>query len=116
MRLFGKRILLVEDEPVVAMLAEDLLTDLGCVVVGPAVRLKEGLALVERERLDLALLDINLGADTSFPIAAALSERQIPFAFATGYGALAHPFDDAPVISKPYTSDDLRLLLEGLLS
>ncbi|RYD46101.1 MAG: response regulator, partial [Sphingomonadales bacterium] len=83
--LAGLRVLIVEDEPVVAMCLEDILEELGCVTVGPANRLSEGLALAEGP-LDAAILDINLAGERSNAIAQRLHDRSIPFAFASGYG------------------------------
>jgi CheY-like chemotaxis protein len=110
--LAGKRILILEDEPVVAMLVEDMLVDLGCVVVGPASRLDEALLMVECEELDLAVLDINLGREDSFPVAALLQSRSVPFVFATGYGDCATPFPAAPVVAKPYLAHDLYAAMQ----
>jgi CheY-like chemotaxis protein len=110
--LAGKRVLVLEDEPVVAMLVEDMLTDLGCIVVGPASGLDDALAMAEREELDLAVLDINLGRADSFPVAVVLEGRSVPFVFATGYGERATPFPAAPVVAKPYRSDDLYRALQ----
>lgn len=83
--LEGRRVLLVEDESMVAMLAEDMLLDLGCDVV-VAMRLDQALAQVEAGDFDLAVLDVNLGSTPSYPVADALFERCVPFLFATGYG------------------------------
>jgi CheY-like chemotaxis protein len=113
--LAGRRVLVVEDEPIVAMALEDMLDTLGCVVVGPAARLAEGVALAERETLDAAVLDINLGGDSSVAIADVLRLRDVPFAFASGYGAVPEGYDEAPLIEKPYRLDDLAAVLEVLL-
>ena len=97
--------LIVEDEMMVAMLVEDMLVDMGFQVVGPAYRLSEGLRLAERERIDIAVLDVNINGARSFPIAAVLTERGIPFVFATGYGAtgVEAEYPGIPVVSKPFT-------------
>lgn len=117
MSLHGVRVLVVEDEPIVAMCLEDMLIELGCDVVGPAAQLASGLALAEGEALDAAILDINLGGERSYPIAAALRGRGLPYVFASGYGA-ADPAYAGPVglIAKPYRIDDIRAALEQLLS
>lgn len=114
--LSGRRVLVVEDEPIVAMALEDMLEAMGCEVVGPAARLSEGLALAEAEALDAAILDINLGHDNSIPIADLLRLRDIPFGFASGYGAPPEGYDDAPLIEKPYREEDVRAVLEVLCS
>ena len=113
----GKRVLVVEDEPVVAMCLEDILDSLGCVTIGPASRLAEGLALAEASGLDAAILDINLGgSDRSVAIAETLRRRQIPFAFASGYGAPPDGFGDTtPLIEKPYREAEVICALRALL-
>lgn len=112
--LSGLRILIVEDEPIVAMCLEDILDELGCVTVGPATRLSEGLSLARDETLDAAILDINLAGERSNAIAAALQARGIPFAFASGYGAAPEGFG-APMIEKPYRTGDIGNALTALL-
>lgn len=115
MNLAGRKVLVVEDEPLVAMMVEDMLMDLGCVVIGPAMQLSEGLRLAETAEVDAAVLDINLNGDRSFPIADLLEARGIPFLFATGYGggeALAGRRE--PVIQKPYQMERLAEMLTAL--
>lgn len=103
------RVLVVEDEMMVAMLVEDMLVDMGFDVIGPAYRLSDGLRLAEREPIDIAVLDVNLNGIRSFPIAAVLTDRGIPFVFATGYGTtgVEVEYPDVPVLAKPFTSDRL---------
>ncbi|HEY4044669.1 MAG TPA: response regulator [Rhodopila sp.] len=114
-KLTGFRVLVVEDEALVAMLIEDFLTDLGCVVVRIAGTLSQGLALASDASLliDGATLDVNLGGEPVFPIADALRERGVPFVFATGYGkgGLAPRYADYPVIAKPFGFEPLRAAL-----
>lgn len=114
----GKRILLVEDEALVAMLLEDLVADLGAVVIGPEGQLDLAIALAETETLDAAILDINLGGKRSYGVADALRQRSIPFAFATGYGAsgVDDSHRDVPVLMKPYSAQDVSRTLAELLS
>jgi CheY-like chemotaxis protein len=114
----GKRILVVEDEPIVAMLLEDVILDLGLTVVGPASRLDEALRLAESESLDAAILDINLDGHRSYAVADALRARGIPYAFATGYGEAGLDATHAgrPVLTKPYRQNDVDQLLTGLLA
>lgn len=110
------RVLVVEDEPVVAMCLEDILDGLGCTTVGPAARLAEGLALAENEALGAAILDINLGGERSTPIAQALRRRGVPFAFASGYGAVPEGFENSvPLIEKPYRDADIDAALKAIL-
>ena len=85
-KLQGLRVLIVEDEMMVSMLIEDMLSDLGCIVVGPAARLDEAIELVNAGGIDCAVLDVNLGGQPIFPLADLLREKGRPFAFATGYG------------------------------
>lgn len=115
--LEGRRVLLVEDESLVAMLAEDMLLDLGCEVV-IAMRLEQALRNLQAETFDLAVLDVNLGDARSYPVADKLFERCIPFLFATGYGAagVEPAYRTVPVMQKPYQKDDLETLLQHLLT
>jgi CheY-like chemotaxis protein len=110
------RILIVEDEMTIAFMIEDMLLDLGHEVVGVAMRLPEAMKAAANLHFDLALLDVNLDGHQSFPVAEVLTARGIPFAFATGYGraGLAPPFNDRPVLVKPFVSTDLkRVLIEA---
>ncbi|RVU18150.1 response regulator [Methylobacterium oryzihabitans] len=115
--LTGRRVLLVEDESLVAMLAEDMLLDWGC-EVAVAMRLEQALALVRDQTFDLAILDVNLGTARSYPVADELLARAIPFLFATGYGrhGVDHEYRDAVVIQKPYQGSQMRGALERLLA
>lgn len=114
--LDGCRILVVEDDAMLASaLAQDL-RDLGCIPLGPITSVEEALrfAVVEPD-LDIAVLDINLHGRMVWPVARALAERGIPYLFATGYGGLATGQPGVPIIEKPYTLDALRSALSGLL-
>ncbi|MGB5778674.1 MAG: response regulator [Allopontixanthobacter sediminis] len=115
--LRGKRILIVEDEPIVAMAAEDMLLDLGCHVVGPAHSLDRALALIESETLDAAILDINLNGERSYSVAAKLASLNVPYAFATGYAPDHFDCDlsAAIVLEKPYSRAQLEALLHQIL-
>jgi CheY-like chemotaxis protein len=110
----GLRVLVVEDEPVVAMYLEDILQEIGCVTIGPASRLCDGLALAEAGGLDAAILDINLGNERSTAIAELLRARAVPFAFASGYGAAPEGFEGPPLIEKPYREAEIIAAL-GML-
>ncbi|MEH3146553.1 MAG: response regulator [Methylobacterium frigidaeris] len=114
--LSGRRVLLVEDESLVAMLAEDMLLDWGCDVV-VAMRLDQALVQARTHAFDLAILDVNLGAARSYPVADLLSERGVPFLFATGYGrhGVEPDYCHAPVIQKPYQGAQMQGALERLL-
>ncbi|BCM81889.1 sensory transduction regulatory protein [Methylobacterium indicum] len=113
----GRRVLLVEDESLVAMLAEDMLLDLGCEVV-VAMRLDQALAQARTQPFDLAVLDVNLGDARSYPVADLLRQSGVPFLFATGYGrqGVDPAYQAAPVMQKPYRMAELAALLAGLLA
>ena len=115
--LSGLRVLLVEDETLVAMLTESMLEDLGCELAGLACGLEEALDLAETERFDLALLDVNLGGRQVFPVADLLAQRGTPFVFTTGYGVsgLREDLRDRPSLAKPFRRDELRDVLVGAL-
>jgi len=115
-KLSGRRVLLVEDESLVAMLAEDMLTDLGCEVV-VAMRLDKALDLARAGTFDAAVLDVNLGDARSYPVADVMFEREIPFLFATGYGVkgLEPTYRDVPVLQKPYQQRPMEHMLHRLL-
>src|SRR4051812_47084600 len=108
-----RRILVVEDEVMIAMLMEDMLTDLGYEVVGPAMRLEDGLALATTADLDMAVLDVNLNGRRSTPIAEVLTSRGVPFVFATGYGSAGvdESHGARHVLKKPFSPDDLDVAI-----
>lgn len=110
------RILLVEDEMLVAMNLEDMLLTLGHEVAGLANRLEAALALAREGDFDIAMLDVNLAGQPSFPVADALRERGLPFLFATGYGVagIAEEYRSAPVIQKPFRMQDLEQALQAI--
>lgn len=107
------RVLLVEDEGLVAMMLEDLLQDLGCEIAGSLASVDAALAWIEAGgSADLALLDVNLNGKPVFPVAEALNRQGVPFAFATGYGEGHDPrFKDAPLLGKPIRQDRLEALI-----
>ena len=107
--LEGVRVLVVEDEFLVAMLIEEMLESAGCVVIGPIPRVPEALDALVRNPCDAAVLDINLGGERIDPVAEALSNRNVPFMFVTGYGTTGLPIDylDRPHIFKPFKMTEL---------
>jgi PAS domain S-box-containing protein len=116
--LKGKRILIVEDEPLIGMVLTDYLGDAGCEVVGPAQNIERAKILVANETFDAALVDGNLAGKAVDEVAIALDSRDIPFAFVTGYGREALPagFEDAPIVEKPFTQEQVVATLERLFS
>jgi CheY-like chemotaxis protein len=107
--LQGLRVLVVEDEYLVATLIEEMLESAGCVVAGPIPRLAEALDAADIEACDAAVLDINLAGERVYPVAEVLSRRNIPFLFVTGYsaGSLPGEYAKRPRICKPFKIADL---------
>jgi CheY-like chemotaxis protein len=116
-RLAGLRLLVLEDEALVAMLIEDTLRDLGCVVIGPAGTVAHALDLVAQETINLALLDVNLGGERSYAVAEALAARGTPFVFVTGYGATGvdKRYRRVPVLQKPFDHGQLERTVAAAL-
>lgn len=112
------RILIVEDEMLVAMNVEDMLLELGHEVAGLASRLAPALALARDGRFDAAMLDVNLAGEPSFPVADLLIERGVPFLFATGYGrqGIEERYRGFPILQKPFRAAELGAALESLSS
>jgi CheY-like chemotaxis protein len=111
--LAGLRVLVVEDEALVAMLIEDALTDLGCEVVALVAGLDEALSVAAREPLDAAVLDVNLAGREVYPAADRLAARGVPFVFATGYGpqGIRDGYRDRPALQKPFEPQELARAL-----
>ena len=111
-----RRVLVVEDESLVAMMIEEMLQELNCSVLGPAGDLAEAMGFAEKAEFDLALLDVSLRRTPSFPVAEILQKRGIPFAFMTGYGAQDFPpaYQQLPRLSKPFDLPDLQRALKAL--
>ncbi len=110
------RILLIEDEMLVAMLLEDMLVDIGHEVIGPLADIDKAVEAARNETPDIAILDVNVNGQPVYPVAEVLAGRGIPFAFATGYGAagLAEPWRDRPTLQKPFHRDDLYGMVRTL--
>ena len=113
----SRRVLIVEDEIMLAMLLEDVLSEMGHEVVASARRLEEGMQLAKTSPIDVAILDVNINGKQSFPVAEILRDREIPFCFVTGYGrkGVTSVFSDTPVLSKPYSVPALKSVLDALL-
>jgi CheY-like chemotaxis protein len=117
MSLAGIRVLLVEDEAIIAMTAEDMLEELGCATAAVASSLPDAMAAAARRDFDIALLDINLNGVESLPVAAMLKAAGLPFVFTTGYGATGRDaeYDDVPLVTKPYQMGDLAKAIVAAL-
>ena len=100
----GPRVLVVEDEAMVAALIEIILSDAGCVVVGPIATVTRALETIERERVDAALLDVRVNGRQAYPVADALAARGIPFAFVSGFARKDMPANYRPCayVTKPF--------------
>ncbi|WP_368922586.1 MULTISPECIES: response regulator [Brevundimonas] len=107
----GRRVLIVEDESLVAMLLETILSDMGCDVIGPESNVDDGLRIASGTgKLDAALLDVNVAGQEVFPVAEALKARGVPFVFSTGYGEAGLPehWRGNPTVQKPFTEGAIR--------
>ncbi|MGI8612266.1 MAG: response regulator [Sphingomicrobium sp.] len=115
--LAGRRVLVVEDSPVVADAADDMLQDMGCVVVGPATTMAAALQMAGEAQLDAAIVDINIRGDKAYPVLRILRDRSIPFLLTSGYADWSMPEDwqDQPRVAKPYSPNQLRESLLRLL-
>jgi CheY-like chemotaxis protein len=112
------KVFIVEDETLLAMLMEDILEELGYSIAFHASRLDAGLAFAMHGAFDLAILDINIIGGTSFPIAAAIAERDIPFIFCSGYGRLGIPpmWEHKCCVDKPFNAQQLEDALNALVA
>jgi CheY-like chemotaxis protein len=115
--LSGRSILVVEDEMLVVMMIEDMLTDLGCEVITTAATVDQALHHIEEGTFDVAMLDMNLGGTGSEVVADALVAHQIPFIYSTGNtGNTTRPnYSDRPVLRKPFKAEALEELLTAAL-
>jgi len=111
--LRGCKVLVVEDEMMIAMLIEDMLEELGCELIGPASKVERALELIASKTIGIALLDVNLDGQATDAVAYELQRRGIPFVFATGYGATGVPkqHTDRAVLQKPFQKTDLATVL-----
>jgi PAS domain S-box-containing protein len=111
-----KRVLLAEDEAIIGMMMREFLLEYGVFVVGPCCTLSETLAAANTE-FDCAILDLNLGGESVYSVASALAERNVPFAFVTGYGreSLDGRFENVPILQKPITRESLEICLRDML-
>jgi CheY-like chemotaxis protein len=113
----GLQLLVVEDEPMILMMIEDMLSDLGCSSVVSAPSVDKALALVASQKFDIAMLDMNLGGSDSGAVAEALERHGVPFVYCTGNraGNDAKGDLDRPVLRKPFSLEDLTAILSCLI-
>jgi CheY-like chemotaxis protein len=111
----GKRVLVVEDELMIRMLLQDMLSDLGHTLAGEAGRIDEAMALAKKGEFDIAILDVNLNGQPISPVVEILVERGLPFVFATGYGqrGVPEPYRQTPTLQKPFQADALAQAIEA---
>ena len=112
-----RRVLVIEDEALVAMLIEDMIHDSGDEMVGSACRLSDALVLAQETQADVALLDINLGGALAYPVADVLRQRGVPIVFTSGYGSagLIDRFQDCPMLDKPFDQPSLEHAIHTVL-
>ena len=112
------KVLVVEDEWLIAQFVEDVLLDMGCEVLGPVPSVAQAITIIAEAAPDAAVLDISLGRENSLPIADALLERNVPFLFASGYlsNDLPGPYAACTVLAKPISASDLQTNLRRLLA
>jgi CheY-like chemotaxis protein len=112
-----KRVLLVEDEPLVSMMLADMLSAFGHKVDGPYSRFSDAILAAKTGNLQAGILDVNLGGEKTYAVADILTNRKIPFAFVTGYGpdSIVSAFSHAPVLQKPIEAAKLHALLQQIV-
>ena len=116
--LNGRRILIVEDSPVLAPFTADVLEELGCQVVGSAPNMAVARVLVEAGGFDAALMDVHIRGERVFPLCELLAAKKVPFVLTSGYADWTMPekWDDRPRLQKPYTIEQVEEALSGLFS
>jgi DNA-binding response OmpR family regulator len=109
-KMTGRRVLIVEDEGIVAMLLEDMLVELGHEVIGTVGRMDRAAQLISETSAEVVILDVNLNGEQTYPLASTLSSRGIPFIFSTGYGSsgLKEEWRNAPALQKPFQARELE--------
>ena len=105
--------MVVEDEALIALMLEDLLADMGYDAHGPAPSVEAALGLVEAGGIDGAILDIDLNGQSSQPVADRLAQLGLPFLFTSGHSERPPGLSAAPLLQKPYSSEQIRLVLDG---
>jgi DNA-binding NtrC family response regulator len=115
--LSGRRILVIEDSPVVGPFTAEMLAELGCAVIGPAPNMASARQLIESEDLDAALVDLHIRGERAFALGEMLAAKGVPFIVTSGYADWQMPDEWAlrPRLQKPYTIEQVREALERLL-
>ena len=115
--LSGRSILVIEDEMLILMMIEDMLADLGCESIAVASKIGQAITLIDDQVFDAAMLDLNLNGMESYPIADALTARDVPYFFSTGYSLtnVKDGYRDQDVLKKPFTFDQLSNMLSRSL-
>lgn len=116
--LSGRRILVVEDSPVVGPFTVDILADLGCDVFGPAPNMASARKIIDEGVFDAALMDIHIRGERVFPLCEMLEALKVPFVFTSGYADWTMPdkWKDRPRLQKPYTVGQVEEVLKDLLT
>ena len=112
--LAGLRVLVVEDEALIGLLLEDMITELGAAFVGPCASLASALAAAQEDNFDVALVDMNLGGERADEVGRLLSQLGIPFALSSGDAAATVDLGQATVLQKPFSFDDVSSALRRL--
>ncbi len=112
----GRRVLVVEDEPMIRLLLDDMLTDIGYTMAAEAGGLDEAINVAKQGEFDVAILDVNLNGQPITPVVDVLVERGVPFVFVSGYARRGIPEEhiDAPLLQKPFQADGLARALAVL--
>jgi CheY-like chemotaxis protein len=113
-----KRVLVVEDSPVVAPFTADVLEELGYAVIGPAPNMAAAREMIEDELFDAAIMDVHIRGERVFPLCEALAAKGVPFVLTSGYADWQIPdkWEDRPRLHKPYTIDEVEAALAGALA
>ena len=114
----ARRVLIIEDEMLIALMLQEMLQEVGLIVEGVASTLPAGLDMARNAEAQLAILDINLNGQEAYPIAEVLQGRGIPFIFSTGYGAgsVKPPYVSVPQLLKPYQQETLSAAIQAAFS